>query len=127
MTFVVPLAFALSTPAWGMEDCGLLPGDRWWVVKGGLLICDTDGRIVDGKACEIPAGVTLSLRVEDVPPPTVLTIVPPCGDEGFVTREGAKARRYLEARGVREVEVVVAPCAATPSITATVKGGGGGT
>lgn len=125
MTFVVPLTFALSAPAWG-EDCGIAPGDRWWFAAGGLLICDTDGRVVDAKACDIPAGVTLSVRVTDVSPPTVLTIVPPCGDDTFVAREGAKARGYLEARGVREVEVVVAPCGAKPSITATVKGGGGG-
>lgn len=123
MTFVVPLAFALSTPAWGMEDCGLAPGERWWIVRGGLLISDTDGRIVDAMTCIIPIGVTLSLRVEEAAMPTVLTIVPPCGPDAgaFVVREGAKARGYLEARGVREVEVVVAPCAATPSITARVK------
>jgi hypothetical protein len=123
VSLVVPLAFALSTPAWGVEDCGLMPGDHWWIVKSGLLICDTDGRVVDAKTCEIPVGVTLSLRVEEVAPPTILTIVPPCGprEEGFIAREGAKARSYLKAKGVLDVEVVVAPCAATPSITAKVK------
>lgn len=123
MTFVVPLAFAFSTPAWGMEDCGIVPGDRWWFAAGGLLICDTDGRVVDAATCEIPIGVTLSLRVEEVAPPTVLTIVPPCGprEDGFVAREGAQALDYLKAKGVRDVEIVVAPCAATPSITAKVK------
>ena len=126
---VVPLAFALSAPAWGLEDCGLVPGDRWWIVRGGLLVSDDGERAVLSAACEIPAGVTLSLRVENVPPPTVLTIVPPCGEgeDSFVAREGAKARGYLEARGVREIEVVVTSCASIPSITATVKGGDGGT
>ncbi len=109
-------------------DCGLLPGERWWVVLGGLLVAD-DGRVVDAASCEIPAGVVLSVSVQEVAPATVLTIVPPCGPDAgaFVNREGGKARDYLAARGVREVEVVVAPCGLVPSITATVKGGGGGT
>lgn len=123
----IPLALVLSTPAWGREDCGMLPGERWWIAGGGLLVAD-DGRVLDASACDIPAGVTLSLRVEEVAPPTVLTVVPPCNEtDAFIAREGAKARAYLEARGVREVEVVVAPCAVVPSITATVKGGGGET
>ena len=123
----IPLALALSGPAWG-EDCGIAPGERWWLTRGGLLICDTDGRVVDASACDIPAGVTLSLRVEEVAPPTLLTITPPCdGTDAFVAREGAKARAYLKARGVREVEIVVTSCAAKPAITAKVKGGDGGT
>ncbi len=128
MIYIVPVAFALSTPAWGLEDCGLLPGERWWVVTGGLLVAD-DGRVVDAAGCIIPAGVTLSLRVENVAPPTVLTITPPCGEAetAFIAREGAKARDYLESRGVRDIEIIVAACAAVPIITATIKGGDGGT
>jgi hypothetical protein len=106
------------------EDCGIVPGDRWWIVRGALVSDDGTRILRDWRRCDIPVGVTLSLRVEERPGPTVvLRVVPPCdGGAVWQQQQTARALAYLAERGVarESVEIRVEACAADPSLNAEV-------
>jgi hypothetical protein len=105
-------------------DCGLLPGERWWVTLSGVLVSDDGLRAVDARICDLPVGVTLSVLVVDVPPPrTVLYVVPPCEDGAAWTAvQVPLVVDYVVSRGVARdtVDVTVGPCGAAPRVDVNV-------
>ena len=118
MITVLPLAFALSSPAWGWDDCGLVAGGRYLVTRVGLHP-DDETVIEDWGRCEIPVGAVLWLAVAEEPPRVTLDVVPPCeGGAAWVERQEGKAHAYLAAHGyaAEQVDTVVQPCSAAPRV-----------
>jgi hypothetical protein len=78
---------------------------------------------VDAATCVIPVGVTLGLRVEERPGPSVvLRVVPPCGDATWQEAQTVRALDYLAERGVARdaVEIRIEACGPVPDISAEV-------
>lgn len=120
MTLVLPLTFALSRPAWGWDDCGLVEGRRYLVTRAGLHL-DDETVLADWGRCDLPVGAVLSLAVEEVEPPRVtLAIVPPCRADAaaWTARQVERATAYVEGRGytAEQVDTLLLPCEPSPRV-----------
>jgi hypothetical protein len=118
VTTILPLAFALSSPAWGWDDCGLVEGGRYLVTRAGLHP-DDETVIADWGRCEIPVGCVLWLAVAEEPPRVVIDVVPPCEDAAAWTeRQVGNASAYLASHGyaAEQVDTVVHACSAAPHV-----------
>lgn len=118
LAFSLPLAFALSSSAWGWDDCGLVEGGRYLVTGAGLHL-DDETVLADWGRCDLPVGAVLWLAVAEEPPRVTLDVVPPCVEgPAWTERQVEKARAYLSAHGyaAEQVDTVVHPCSAAPHL-----------
>lgn len=118
LTLALPLTFALSSSAWGWDDCGLVEGGRYLVTRTGLHL-DDETVLADWGRCDLPLGAVLWLAVAEEPPRVTLDVVPPCeGGAAWTEHSVAKARAYLTAHGyaAEQVDEVVHACSAAPHV-----------
>ena len=120
MSRYLPLLFLLllapSPVEREMEDCGLVPGQRYWIAKGGRLIGE-DVVVEDATYCIIPEGVILSVYWDERPPRARLIAHASCtaaeDEEAKLSRMIEQARTFVRSNGFKDEEISVerAECA----------------
>lgn len=91
-------------------DCGLVPGERYWVTRGGKLVGD-DIVVGDATNCIIPEGAILSVYWDERAPRARLVVhaacSPPADEEARVARMVAQARKFVRDNGFADEDVLV--------------------
>jgi len=93
-----------------MHDCGLIPGHRYWVAKGGRLVGE-DVVVEDATYCIIPEGVILSVYWDERPPRARLVVHASCSpaedEEARLTRMVEQARTFVRSNGFSDADITV--------------------
>jgi hypothetical protein len=107
-------------------DCGLVPGERYWVTRGGKLVGD-DIVVEDATNCIIPEGAILSVFWDERPPTARLVVhaacTPTADEEAKVARMVQQARKFVRDNGFSDDSVVVeqAACASPRRLDVVVE------
>lgn len=107
----------LPASAGERRECGIVPGERYWILSDGLLF--PDGTILpDWHGCQLAAGVTLALAYDEDPPipnyviETHAACKPAPSEAEQIAALVAKVREALKEKTpyADEVPVVEKPC-----------------
>lgn len=107
----LPVFLLLLAPApAGRRDCGLVPGERYWFLRGGGLV-GNDVYVEDASDCDIPVGVILSVQWNEAPPKSRIVVHPSCdppaGEEAALSRMEKQAREFLHQSGFTDSNIAV--------------------
>ena len=107
---VIPFLLLLAPAPAGQRDCGLVAGQRYWIVRGGGLIGD-DVVVEDSTDCYIPEGIILSVQWNESPPKSRILVHPACtpaaDDEAMLTKMTEQARGFLRQNGFSDENITV--------------------
>lgn len=123
---ILPFLLLLAPAPAGKRDCGLVAGQRYWVVRGGGLIGE-DVVVEDSTDCIIPEGVILSIQWNEAPPKSRIVIHPACtpvkDDEVVLGRMTEQAREFLRQNGFDDANIAVerAECATPKRVDVVVE------
>ena len=107
---LLPFLLLLAPTPTEKQDCGLVAGQRYWVVAGGGLVGD-DLVVADATDCIIPEGVILSVHWNETPPRSRILVHPACSptkdDEAILRRMTEQARAFLRQNGFDDANISV--------------------
>lgn len=115
------LVLLLLVPAHGGETawapCGLVPGERYWITRDGLVM--PDGTVLEGwHLCDIPEGVILSIAVNERHDPVATVVVHPAcapasNEEALLGTMREDAIAYAKANGFPDERITLEQGACT--------------
>ena len=125
------LVLLLLVPAHGGDrvwaECGLLPGERYWITRDGLLL--PDGTTLQGwHICDLPEGVILSIAVNERHDPVATVVVHPAcveaqNEAALLLSMQEQAVAYAKSNGFPEerIEVETGACTTPRSVDLKVR------
>lgn len=127
LLLLLPLLLLAPSPASEeLLDCGIVPGERYWITRGGKLVGD-DLVVEDVTACIIPEGTILSVFWDERAPTVRLVVhaacAPSADEEAKVARMVEQARGFVRENGFADESVTLtrAECATPRRVDVSVE------